>query len=88
MLRKTVEERPDWQETARANGFVFHHVDGDLYWDERAYWQFTLNEVEKQIEDPSTELYALCLQLVPRPACSGRGPGQLGEDSPPRVLHA
>ena len=64
MLRKTVEERPNWQDIAQANGFIFHHVDGDLYWDERACWQFTLDEVENRIEDPSTELYGLCLQLV------------------------
>ena len=49
---------------AEANGFIFHHVDGEIYWDERAAWQFTLDEVENRIEDPSTELYALCLQLV------------------------
>lgn len=64
MLRKQVTERPDWEETARANGFIFHHVDGAIYWDERACWQFTLKEVEDRIEDPSTELYAMCLQLV------------------------
>ena len=64
MLRKTLPERPNWQEVARENGFVFHHVDGDLYWDERACWQFTLREVEDEIEDPTTELYAMCLALV------------------------
>lgn len=64
MLRKTVNERPDWQAIAEANGFIFHHVDGEIYWDERACWQFTLREVEDEIEDPTTELYAMCLQLV------------------------
>ena len=64
MLRKTVNERPDWQAIAEANGFIFHHVDGEIYWDERACWQLTLREVEDEIEDPTTELYAMCLQLV------------------------
>ena len=64
MLRRTVDERPDWQFIAERNGFIFHHVDGELYWDERACWQFTLREVENEIEDPSTELYAMCLALV------------------------
>ncbi|MCK0128852.1 glutathionylspermidine synthase family protein [Erythrobacter sp. F6033] len=64
MLRKTMDERPDWQAIAEANGFVFHHVDGEIYWDERACWQFTLQEVEDEIEDPTTELYAMCLSLV------------------------
>jgi glutathionylspermidine synthase len=64
MLRKTLPPRPDWQAIAAAQGFVFHHVDGEVYWDESACWQFTLAEVEAEIEDPTTELYAMCLQLV------------------------
>ena len=64
MIRKQMTERPNWQDIAKANGFVFHHVDGEIYWDERAAWLFTLEEVENEIEDPSTELYAMCLQLV------------------------
>lgn len=64
MLRKTLPPRPNWQEVAETNGFIFHHVDGDLYWDESACWQFTLSEVEDEIEDPTTELYAMCLALV------------------------
>ncbi len=64
MLRKTLNERPNWQAIAEANGFLFHHVDGDIYWDEGACWQFGLREVEEEIEDPTTELYAMCLALV------------------------
>ncbi len=64
MLRKSLQERANWQAIAEANGFLFHHVDGERYWDERACWQFTLSEVENEIEDPTTELYAMCLQLV------------------------
>ncbi|MEO0464512.1 MAG: glutathionylspermidine synthase family protein [Pseudomonadota bacterium] len=69
MLRKTVPVRPDWQEIAERNGFIFHHVDGAIYWDERACWQFTLREIEDEIEDPTTELYAMCCALVDD-ACS------------------
>lgn len=64
MLRKQMQERPGWQEIARENGFLFHHVDGEKYWDESACWQFTLAEVENEIEDPTTELYAMCMALV------------------------
>jgi glutathionylspermidine synthase len=64
MLRKSVRERDNWQSIAEENGFIFHHADGEIYWDERACWQFTLREVEDEIEDPTTELYAMCLQLV------------------------
>ncbi|QFT77221.1 glutathionylspermidine synthase family protein [Erythrobacter sp. THAF29] len=71
MLRKSVKERPDWQAVAETNGFIFHHVDGEIYWDERACWQFTLREIEDEIEDPTTELYAMCLGLVDD-ACSSQ----------------
>lgn len=64
MQRKTVSPRENWQEIAEHNGFLFHHVDGAIYWDESACWQFTLREVEDEIEDPTTELYAMCLALV------------------------
>jgi glutathionylspermidine synthase len=59
-----VNQRPDWQDIAERNGFIFHHVDGAIYWDERACWQFTLREIEDEIEDPTTELYAMCCALV------------------------
>lgn len=63
MRRVPVEPRPDWEEIARANGFTFHHVAGERYWDESAYWQFTLEEIEQDIEGPAEELHALCLGL-------------------------
>ncbi|MEM7665701.1 MAG: glutathionylspermidine synthase family protein [Pseudomonadota bacterium] len=64
MQRITVKPRENWQAIAEENGFLFHHVDGEIYWDESACWQFTLREVEDEIEDPTTELYAMCLSLV------------------------
>ncbi|MEZ5744223.1 MAG: glutathionylspermidine synthase family protein [Sphingomonadaceae bacterium] len=64
MQRHEIAVRPDWQQIAEENGFIFHHVNGELYWDESVYWQFGLREVEDRIEDPSTELYAMCLALV------------------------
>lgn len=64
MKRETIDERANWQDVARDNGFVFHHVNGERYWDESACWVFSLSEVENRIEDPSVELNALCLSLV------------------------
>lgn len=64
MIRKTLRERDDWQAIARDNGFHFHHVGGERYWDESACWLFSLDEIEKRIEDPSSELHAMCLELV------------------------
>ncbi|HEX4847733.1 MAG TPA: glutathionylspermidine synthase family protein, partial [Novosphingobium sp.] len=64
MKRISIAERPNWTQIARDNGFTFHHVGGAKYWDESAYWQLSLGELEREIEDPTVELYAMCLALV------------------------
>ncbi|MGM4893121.1 glutathionylspermidine synthase family protein [Tardiphaga sp. 839_C3_N1_4] len=66
MQRIACSERDDWQATAAATGFVFHTEAGDRYWDERAYYAFTLDEIERQIEAPTAELNAMCRELVSR----------------------
>jgi len=50
--------------TAEQTGFGFHTVDGERYWDERAYYAFTLDEIERQIEAHTAEIDAMCLELV------------------------
>ena len=64
MQRIKTDERPGWDEKAEALGFTWRHLDGARYWDERAYYQFTLAEVEDGIEDPARELHGMCLDLV------------------------
>jgi glutathionylspermidine synthase len=64
MQRITCPERSDWRTTAEETGFDFHTIDGERYWDERAYYAFTLDEIERQIEEPSGEIDAMCLELV------------------------
>ena len=66
MQRITCPERSDWRTTAEETGFDFHTIDGERYWDERAYYAFTLDEIERQIEGPSGEIDAMCLELVGR----------------------
>jgi len=66
MQRITCPERSDWRITAEETGFDFHTIDGERYWDERAYYAFTLDEIERQIEEPSGEIDAMCLELVGR----------------------
>jgi glutathionylspermidine synthase len=43
MRRIACPERDDWRATAETCGFDFHTIDGERYWDERAYYAFTLN---------------------------------------------
>ena len=64
MQRITCPERSDWRTTAEETGFDFHTVDGERYWNERAYYAFSLDEIEDQIEAPSAEVDAMCLELV------------------------
>lgn len=78
MRRLAVEERPDWQETASRFGFQFHHMYGQRYWDESACFAFSLEEIERDIEDPSRELHAMCLDLVERAVDSEETMARLG----------
>lgn len=64
MKRIRTTERPGWDDKAEALGFTWRHLDGQRYWDERAYYAFTLDEVEEEIEAPAAELHALCLDVV------------------------
>ncbi len=66
MQRIVCPERNDWRATAENAGFDFHTVDGERYWDERAYYGFTLDEIERGIEEPTGEIDAMCLELAGR----------------------
>jgi glutathionylspermidine synthase len=66
MQRIICPERDDWRTTAESCGFDFHTIDGERYWDERGYYAFTLEEIEQQIEAPTGEIDAMCLELAGR----------------------
>jgi glutathionylspermidine synthase len=66
MQRIVCPERDDWQATAASAGFDFHTIDGERYWDERAYYAFTLDQIERLIEGPTGEIDAMCLELAGR----------------------
>lgn len=56
--------REDWRAQAEALGFRFHTIDGATYWDESAYYAFTLRQVEDDLEQPSQELHDMAMALV------------------------
>jgi hypothetical protein len=66
LQRIPCDERSDWRDKADQAGFAFHTIDGARYWDERAYYAFTLKEVEDDLEAPTAELDAMCRELVAR----------------------
>jgi glutathionylspermidine synthase len=72
MRRVACEERPDWRAEAERVGFVFHTASGERYWDERAYYAFTLSEIERDIEAPTAELDAMGRELVERAIADDR----------------
>jgi glutathionylspermidine synthase len=66
MLRCVTRPRADWQEKADEFGFHFHTLYGEAYWDESAYYQFSLAQIEQDIEAPTAELHQMCLDVVAR----------------------
>ncbi|WP_055496776.1 glutathionylspermidine synthase family protein [Streptomyces albus] len=76
MERHTTEPRPGWQETVEQQGCIYpltRYPDGSLrpYWDESAYYSFTLPEVEA-LEEVVEELHGICLQAAGHIVETGR----------------
>ena len=64
MRRQKIKEREDWRSQAEALGFNFHSMYGAAYWCESACYEFTLKQIEDDIEDPSNELEQMCFEIV------------------------
>lgn len=64
MQRFTVEPRADWKQTAEKYGFNFHTIDGQPYWDETAYYAFSLAQIERDIEGPTREIHEMAMDLA------------------------
>jgi glutathionylspermidine synthase len=78
MQRIAIEERADWRERAEQEGFLFHSMNGEPYWDESAYYAFTLKEVEDDLEAPTATLEAMSRELVARAVVDDRILKRLG----------
>jgi glutathionylspermidine synthase len=72
MQRIPVDERLNWRERAEQSGFVFHSVNGERYWDESAYYAFSMKEIEDDLEAPTAALDAMCRELVGRAVVDDR----------------
>ena len=46
MKRVAIAERSNWRARAAEGGFRFHTIDDAPYWDETAYYAFTLRQIE------------------------------------------
>ncbi len=72
MQRIPVNERPDWPRLAEQCGFTYHTLDGEPYWDETAYYAFSLKEIEDDLEAATGTLEAMCAELVARAVADER----------------
>jgi glutathionylspermidine synthase len=63
MHRVTASPRANWRHEVEELGFTYHTIEGDLYWDEAGWYEFSLAEIE-EIEVATNTLHALCLQAV------------------------
>lgn len=65
MFRIPIQERSHWRQKAHEYGFHFHTFDGEPYWDETAYYQFTFEQIEV-LEQATTEVHHMCMEVVER----------------------
>ena len=72
MQRLRITPRPHWKLKAREYGFNFHTLQGEPYWQEDAYYSFTLDQIEQDIEAPTVELHQMCLHAVNQVVSSER----------------
>jgi glutathionylspermidine synthase len=66
MQRVALGARPDWREKARAAGFAFTEMYGEIYWEEAEAYEFSLRQIDDDILAPSTELHAICREAAGR----------------------
>lgn len=62
MQRITSTPRYDWEKRVEEIGFGFHTLE-DTYWDESAYYQFSMAQIEV-LEKATAELFDRCLDAV------------------------
>ena len=66
MQRISVTERPDLARVAAEHGFEFVAGQGMTGWDESAYYQFTMAQIEDDLGGPAEQIEGLCFEVVER----------------------
>jgi glutathionylspermidine synthase len=61
MHRHTIAPRADWRNSVERIGLTYHTLeDGNPYWDESAYWEFSAAEIDR-LEAATAEIQRLAL---------------------------
>ena len=63
MRRIHAEPRPQWRQDVEELGFTYHTIDGEPYWDEAGWYEFSMSEIE-EIELATNNLHEMCLKAV------------------------
>jgi glutathionylspermidine synthase len=66
MQRIPVKGRSALEAAAARHEFEFHAETGIPYWDESAYYQFSSQQIETDLEGPAEEIERLCYEVVGR----------------------
>ena len=60
MQRTITPPRIGWQEKVKSYGMGYHTIDGEVYWDETAYYTFSPSEID-ELDTATAELQELCI---------------------------
>jgi glutathionylspermidine synthase len=63
--RHGIEPRAGWETIVEGQGLIWHSEAGQAYWDESAYYSFSLAEIE-MIEEAAEQVYDLFLEAGDR----------------------
>jgi len=63
MKRYAINPRPGWEKRVEEYGMTYHTPNGQTYWNESAYYSFTMGEIE-MLEQAVAELQARCLDAA------------------------
>ena len=66
MQRIFVTERPDLARAAAEHSFEYRAGEGIPYWDETAYYRFTMRQIEDELGGPAEEIENMCFGVVER----------------------
>ncbi|MBP02646.1 MAG: hypothetical protein CMM25_07540 [Rhodospirillaceae bacterium] len=66
MQRIHISERSNLKESAHEHGFEYIAGKGVPGWNESAYYQFSLDQIEAEIETPAQEIEEMCFEVVDR----------------------
>lgn len=63
MKRLSTKPRADWRQIVESQGFYYHTIKGETYWDESACYAFSDKDATL-LENATNELHQLCLAAV------------------------